>query len=111
MSTRRVLVSATAVVALIVGLLLLWYARDVLLLIFAGVLFGIGAVRRVAQTLARDARHRLLLGRRIVREGGLEDGKAALLVVIGATREGEKVVLAVESGQRESKESWGDRAA
>jgi len=39
-------------------------------------------------------------------KAGLEDGKAALLVIIGATREGEKVVLAIESGQRESKESW-----
>ena len=40
-------------------------------------------------------------------KAGLEDGKAALLVVIGATRTGEKVVLAVESGRRESRESWG----
>jgi transposase-like protein len=39
-------------------------------------------------------------------KAGIEDGKAALLVIIGATREGEKVVLAVESGQRESRESW-----
>jgi hypothetical protein len=38
---------------------------------------------------------------------GLEDGKAALLVLIGALTDGRKVVLAVESGQRESKESWG----
>jgi putative transposase len=38
-------------------------------------------------------------------KAGIEDGKAALLVIIGATREGEKVVLAVESGQRESRES------
>lgn len=39
-------------------------------------------------------------------KAGIDDGKAALLVVIGATREGQKVVLAVESGQRESRESW-----
>jgi putative transposase len=37
----------------------------------------------------------------------LEDSKAALLVLIGALTTGQKVVLAVESGQRESKESWG----
>jgi transposase-like protein len=39
-------------------------------------------------------------------KAGLEDTKAALLVIIGALRDGRKVVLAVESGQRESKESW-----
>jgi transposase-like protein len=39
-------------------------------------------------------------------KAGIDDGKAALLVVIGATREGQKVVLAVDSGQRESRESW-----
>jgi transposase-like protein len=39
-------------------------------------------------------------------KAGIDDGKAALLVVIGATRDGQKVVLAVESGQRESRESW-----
>lgn len=39
-------------------------------------------------------------------KAGLEGGKAALLVIIGATRTGEKVLLAVESGQRESAESW-----
>ncbi len=39
-------------------------------------------------------------------KAGLEDSKAALLVVIGALRDGRKVVLAVDSGQRESKESW-----
>jgi putative transposase len=36
----------------------------------------------------------------------LEDAKAALLVVVGALQNGRKVVLAIESGQRESKESW-----
>jgi putative transposase len=40
-------------------------------------------------------------------EAALEDTKAALLVLIGALTSGQKVVLAVESGQRESKESWG----
>lgn len=39
-------------------------------------------------------------------KAGLEDGKAALLVVIGALANGEKVLLAVESGQRESIPSW-----
>ena len=38
-------------------------------------------------------------------KAGLEDGKAALMVILGATTDGEKVVLAVESGQRESRES------
>jgi putative transposase len=40
-------------------------------------------------------------------KAGLEDTKAALLVMIGALTDGRKVVLAVENGQRESKESWG----
>ncbi|MDH4209487.1 MAG: IS256 family transposase [Anaerolineae bacterium] len=40
-------------------------------------------------------------------KAGLDDSKAALLVLIGALTDGRKVVLAVESGQRESKESWG----
>jgi putative transposase len=40
-------------------------------------------------------------------KAGLEDAKAALLVMIGALTTGQKVVLAVESGPRESKESWG----
>jgi putative transposase len=40
-------------------------------------------------------------------KAGLEDTKAALLVLIGALTDGRKVVLAVASGQRESKESWG----
>src|SRR5204863_6007492 len=35
-----------------------------------------------------------------------EDTKAALLVVIGGLADGRKVVLAVESGHRESTESW-----
>jgi putative transposase len=39
-------------------------------------------------------------------KAGLEKEKAALLVVIGALADGRKVVLAVESGQRESIESW-----
>jgi transposase-like protein len=40
-------------------------------------------------------------------KAGLEDTKAALLVMIGALTDGRKVGQAVESGQRESKESWG----
>lgn len=40
-------------------------------------------------------------------KAGLEREKAALLVLIGATAAGEKVILAVESGYRESSESWG----
>jgi len=39
-------------------------------------------------------------------KAGLEDSKAALLVLIGGLADGTKVVLAVESGQRESVESW-----
>jgi putative transposase len=39
-------------------------------------------------------------------KAGLEDRRAALLVIIGALKDGRKVVLAIESGQRESKESW-----
>ena len=40
-------------------------------------------------------------------KAGLEDTKAALVVMSGALTNGQKVVLAVESGQRESQESWG----
>jgi putative transposase len=39
-------------------------------------------------------------------KAGLEDTKAALLVMIGALTDGRKVILAVEGGPRESKESW-----
>ena len=39
-------------------------------------------------------------------KAGLEKEKAALLVIIGATVEGKKRILACESGYRESKESW-----
>lgn len=39
-------------------------------------------------------------------KAGLEDSKAALLVVIGADADGRKQVLAVTSGERESTESW-----
>jgi transposase-like protein len=39
-------------------------------------------------------------------KAGLADSKAALLVVIGAVRDGRKVVLAIESGHRESTEAW-----
>lgn len=39
-------------------------------------------------------------------KAGIEDGKAALVVVIGALSDGSKTVLTVESGQRDSRESW-----
>lgn len=39
-------------------------------------------------------------------KAGLEKDKAALLVIIGASTDGEKEFLAIESGYRESKESW-----
>ena len=39
-------------------------------------------------------------------KAGLEKDKAAILVVVAALRDGRKVVVAVESGQRESTESW-----
>ena len=39
-------------------------------------------------------------------KAGLDTSKAALLVLIGADAEGQKHVLAVTSGQRESTESW-----
>lgn len=40
-------------------------------------------------------------------KAGREDSKAARLVLVGALTDGRKMVRAVESGQRESKESWG----
>ena len=39
-------------------------------------------------------------------KAGLEKDKAAMLVLIAALRDGRKVILAVESGYRESTESW-----
>src|SRR5207245_1486667 len=39
-------------------------------------------------------------------KAGLEKDKAALLTVVAALRDGRKVVLAVESGSRESSEAW-----
>jgi len=39
-------------------------------------------------------------------KAGLEDRKSALLTIVGALTTGDKVVLACESGERESKESW-----
>jgi transposase-like protein len=39
-------------------------------------------------------------------KAGLEEDKAAMLVVLAALRDGRKVVLAVENGYRESTESW-----
>ena len=40
-------------------------------------------------------------------KAGLEKDKAAMLVVLAGLRDGRKVILAVESGHRESTESWG----
>lgn len=37
---------------------------------------------------------------------GIEDRKSALLTIVGALTNGDKVVRACESGERESKESW-----
>jgi transposase-like protein len=39
-------------------------------------------------------------------KAGIGDRKAALLVIVGATSSGEKVLLACQAGERESKESW-----
>jgi putative transposase len=39
-------------------------------------------------------------------KAGLADRKAALLVMVGASASGEKVLLACAAGERESKESW-----
>ena len=50
-TARRVLVGASVVAALVVALLFLWHARDVLLLVFAGALFGI-FLRRLAMLLS-----------------------------------------------------------
>jgi len=41
-------------------------------------------------------------------KAGLEKTKAALLVAIGGLADGQKVILAVEPGYRESSESWTD---
>jgi putative transposase len=40
-------------------------------------------------------------------KAGLDKDKAAMLVVLAGLRDGRKVILAVESGHRESTESWG----
>lgn len=39
-------------------------------------------------------------------KAGIADRKRALLTIIGAVTTGEKIVLACESGERESKDSW-----
>jgi transposase-like protein len=39
-------------------------------------------------------------------KAGVDDGKAALLVIVAGLRDGRKIVLSVESGQRESTETW-----
>ena len=40
-------------------------------------------------------------------KAGLEKDKACLLVIVAGLRDGRKVVLAIESGYRESAEAWG----
>jgi putative transposase len=39
-------------------------------------------------------------------KAGIEDRKSALLTIVAALSNGSKIVLALESGERESKESW-----
>ena len=39
-------------------------------------------------------------------KAGICDRKAALLIIVGASADGQKVLLACEAGERESKESW-----
>jgi putative transposase len=39
-------------------------------------------------------------------KAGIADRKAALLVIVGALSDGQKVLLACEAGERESKDSW-----
>jgi len=41
-------------------------------------------------------------------KAGIGREKAALLVVIGVLKDGQKRVLALEAGYRESEESWGE---
>ena len=48
-----------------------------------------------------------LWGDGIYVKAGLEKEKAALLVIVAGLRDGRKVVLAMESGYRESAEAWG----
>lgn len=43
---------------------------------------------------------------RLYVKAGIADRKSALLTIVGALTTGEKIVLACESGERESKESW-----
>jgi len=65
-----------------------------------------GGVRDVEAPAAGRPGARVRLGRRHLRQAGLEKDKAAMLVLIAALRDGRKVILAVESGYRESTESW-----
>src|SRR5439155_3091646 len=44
-------------------------------------------------------------------KAGLEKEKAAVLVAVAALRDGRKVIVAVESGVRESTASWSDLLA
>ena len=65
-----------------------------------------GRVRHVAAPLAGRPGARVRLGRRIYMKACLEEDKAEMLALIAPLRDGGKVVLAVESGYRESTESW-----
>ena len=49
---------------------------------------------------------RLLVDRRLYVKVGIEDRKSALLTIVDALTTGEKIMLACESGEPESKESW-----
>jgi class 3 adenylate cyclase len=60
-------------------------------------LVGAGAARTRLEAAAR---------RGLYVKAGLEKDKAAMLVVLAALRDGRKVIMAVESGHRESTESW-----
>ena len=77
------------------------------------------SIRRLRAGWTRDFEewsHRSLEGRDVVYmwadgiyvKAGLERDKAALLVVLGAMRDGTKEVLALRSGYRESVESWSE---
>jgi transposase-like protein len=58
------------------------------------------------KTSLKDVEVAYLWGDGVYVKAGLEKEKAALLVVVAGLRDGSKRVLAVESGHRESTESW-----
>jgi transposase-like protein len=63
--------------------------------------YELGKTRSVA-----DLEGVSLWGDGVYVKAGLEKDKAAMLVVLAALRDGQKVIRAVESGYRESTESW-----